>query len=116
MSDKDSFEYLAANLRKELTAAEMRYGLAEDRLNAQEKELQRIPDFEKKIAQLTAQETKVQDIIELQKQIAVLTAEKDEYEHIVSELRKKLSEVKQHRFYHLNHLDSFHRKMTIRNK
>ncbi|XP_012226880.2 uncharacterized protein [Linepithema humile] len=94
-SDKDAFEHIAAKLRKELTAAEVRYTLAEDQLNAQVTELQRIPDLEKKIAQLTAQEMEVQNIPELQKQVAFLTAEKNESEHITSELRRKLNEVEQ---------------------
>ncbi|XP_012217244.1 centromere-associated protein E-like isoform X2 [Linepithema humile] len=94
-SDKDAFEHIAAKLRKALTAAEMRYASAEDQLNAQVTELQRIPYLEEKIAQLTAQEMEVQNIPELQKQVALLTAEKDGYEHIASELRRKLNEVEQ---------------------
>lgn len=94
-SDKDAFEHIASELRKKLTAAELRYTSAEDQLNAQVTELERIPDLEKKIEQLTAQEIEVQNIPELQKQIALLTAEKDGYEHVASELRKKLTEAQQ---------------------
>jgi len=92
-SDKDAFEHIASELRKKLTAAELRYTLAEERLNAQIAELQRIPDLEKKVTQLSAQE--MQNVPELQKQIALLTAEKDGYEHVASELRKKFNEVEQ---------------------
>lgn len=94
-SDKDAFEHIASELRKKLTAAELRYTLAEDQLNTQVAELQRIPDLEKKIEQLSAQEIKMQNVPELQKQIALLTAEKDGYEHVASELRKKLTEAQQ---------------------
>lgn len=98
VSDKDAFEHIASELRKKLTAAELRYTVAEDKLNTQVTELQRIPDLEKKIAQLSAQEIEVQNIPELQKQIALLTAEKDGYEHVASELRKKLTEAQQCNF------------------
>jgi len=94
-SDKDAFEHIASELRKKLTVAELRYTLAEERLNAQVAELQRIPDLEKKVTQLSAQEIEVQNVLELQKQIALLTAEKDGYEHVASELRKKFNEAEQ---------------------
>lgn len=94
-SDKDGFEHIATELRKKLTAAELRYTLAEEQLNTQVAELQRIPDLEKKVAQLFAQEIEVQNIPELEKQIALLTAEKDGYEHVASELRKKFNEAEQ---------------------
>ncbi|KYQ46666.1 Centromere-associated protein E [Trachymyrmex zeteki] len=94
-SDKDAFEHIASELRKKLTAAELRYTLAEDQLNTQAAELQRIPDLEKKIAQLSTQEVEVQNVPDLHKQITVLTAEKDGYEHVASELRKKLNEAEQ---------------------
>ncbi|KMQ97228.1 centromere-associated protein e [Lasius niger] len=95
VSDKENFEHIASELRKKLTAAESRYISTEDKLNAQAAELQRIPDLEKKIAQLSAQEIEIQNVPELQKQIALLTAEKDGYEHVASELRKKLNEAEQ---------------------
>ncbi|KYN00256.1 Centromere-associated protein E [Cyphomyrmex costatus] len=94
-SDKDAFEHIASDLRKKLTLAELRYTSAEDQLNKQTAELQRISDLEKKIAQLSAQEIEVQNIPDLHKQIAILVAEKDGYEHVASELRKKLNEVEQ---------------------
>lgn len=94
-SDKDSFEHIATEFRKKLTAAELRYTLAEEQLNTQIAELQRIPDLEKKVAQLSAQKIEVQNIPDLEKQIALLTAEKDGYEHVASELRKKFNEAEQ---------------------
>ncbi|KYN37073.1 Centromere-associated protein E [Trachymyrmex septentrionalis] len=94
-SDKEAFEHIASELRKKLTAAELRYTSAEDQLNVQAVELERIPDLEKKITQLSAQKIEVQNIPDLYKQIAVLTAEKDGYEHVASELRKKLNEAEQ---------------------
>jgi len=94
-SDKEAFEHIASELRKKLTAAELRYALAEDQLNVQAAELERISDLEKKIAQLSAQKIEVQNVPNLYKQIAVLTAEKDGYEHVASELRKKLNEAEQ---------------------
>lgn len=96
-SDKESYEHIACENRQKLTAAESRYISAEDKLNMQATELQRIPDLEKKIAQLSAQEIEMQNIPKLQKQIALLTAEKDGYEHVASELRKKLNEAEQHK-------------------
>ncbi|KAL6443574.1 hypothetical protein ACFW04_001608 [Cataglyphis niger] len=96
-SDKESYEHIAYENRQKLTAAESRYISAEDKLNMQATELQRIPDLEKKIAQLSAQEIEMQNIPKLQKQIALLTAEKDGYEHVASELRKKLNEAEQHK-------------------
>ncbi|KYN29939.1 PREDICTED: kinesin-related protein 4-like [Trachymyrmex cornetzi] len=94
-SDKDAFEHIASKLRKKLTAAELQYTLAEDLLNVQAVELERIPDLEKKIAQLSAQKIEVHNVPDLYKQIAVLIAEKDGYEHVASELRKKLNEAEQ---------------------
>ncbi|KAG5322828.1 CENPE protein, partial [Pseudoatta argentina] len=94
-SDKEAFEHVASELRKKLTAAELRHTLAEDQLNVQAAELERILDLEKKIAQLSAQKIEEQNVPDLYKQIAVLTAEKDGYEHVASELRKKLNEVEQ---------------------
>ncbi|KAG5323987.1 CENPE protein, partial [Acromyrmex heyeri] len=94
-SDKEAFEHIASELRKKLTAAELRHTLAEDQLNVQAAELERISDLEKKIAQLSAQKIEEQNVPDLYKQIAVLTAEKDGYEHVASELRKKLNEVEQ---------------------
>ncbi|KAG5314350.1 CENPE protein, partial [Acromyrmex insinuator] len=94
-SDKEAFEHIASELRKKLTAAELRYTLAEDQLNVQAAELERISDLEKKIAQLSAQKIEEQNVPDLYKQIAVLTAEKDGYEHVASELRKKLNEAEQ---------------------
>ncbi|KYN18753.1 PREDICTED: kinesin-like protein KIN-7I [Trachymyrmex cornetzi] len=94
-SDKDAFEHIASKLRKKLTAAELQYTLAEDLLNVQAVELERIPDLEKKIAQLSAQKIEVPNVPDLYKQIAVLIAEKDRYEHVASELRKKLNEAEQ---------------------
>ncbi|XP_025073915.1 kinesin-related protein 4-like [Pogonomyrmex barbatus] len=94
-SDKDSFEHIASELRKKLIAAELRYTEAEDQLSVQMAEIQRIPDLEKKIAQLSTQEIEMQNIPELQKQIVLLTSEKDGYEHVASELRKKLKEAEQ---------------------
>lgn len=85
-SDKNAFEHIASELRKKLTTAELRYTLAEDQLNVQMAEIQRIPDLEKKIAQLSAQKIEVQNVPELQKQIVLLTAEKDGYEHVASQL------------------------------
>ncbi|XP_070156906.1 kinesin-related protein 4 [Polyergus mexicanus] len=94
-SDKENYEHIASENRQKLTAAESRYISAEDKLNMQAAELQRIPDLEKKIAQLSAQKIEMQNIPELQKQIVLLTAEKDGYEHVASELRKKLNEAEQ---------------------
>ncbi|XP_036150579.1 kinesin-related protein 4-like [Monomorium pharaonis] len=94
-SDKNAFEHIASELRKKLIAAEQRYTSAEDQLNVQAAELQKIPELEKKVAQLSAQEIEVQSVPKLQNQIALLTAEKDGYEHVASELRKKLKEIEQ---------------------
>ncbi|XP_072755819.1 uncharacterized protein Root [Anoplolepis gracilipes] len=94
--DKQSYEFVISELRKKLTAAESRYILAEDKWNMQAAELQRIPDLEKKIAQFSAQEIETQNIPKLQKQIEELTAEKNGYEHVASDLRKKLKESEQH--------------------
>lgn len=69
--------------------------MVEDKLNAQAEEIQKIPNLEKQIVQLSVQEIEMQDVPELRKQIAVLTAEKDGYEHVASELRKKLNEIEQ---------------------
>ncbi|XP_032664688.1 kinesin-related protein 4 [Odontomachus brunneus] len=96
LSDKDAFEHIASELRKKLTTAELRYTVAEDKLNMQMAELQKIPELEKKLAQLSAQEIEAQNIPELQERIKVLAAEKDGYEHVASELRKKLNEAEQH--------------------
>lgn len=96
-SDKEAFEHIASEHRKKLTAAELRYTVAEDKLNMQMAELQKIPELEKKLAQLSAQEIEVQSMPELQERIKVLTAEKDGYEHVASELRKKLNEAEQHK-------------------
>ncbi|XP_039304162.1 kinesin-related protein 4 [Solenopsis invicta] len=95
-SDKDAFEHIATDLRKKLLIAEQRYTLAEDQLNAQKAELQRIPDLEKKIKQLSAQEIEMRNVPVLELQVALLTAEKEGYELVSSELRKKLNEVEQH--------------------
>ncbi|XP_029166361.1 kinesin-related protein 4-like isoform X2 [Nylanderia fulva] len=86
ISERDSYEHIASDRLKKLTATESRYALVEDKLNAQAAELQRIPDFEKKIAQLSAQKIEMQN---------VFTAEKDGYEHVASELQKKLNEAEQ---------------------
>ncbi|XP_077280881.1 uncharacterized protein LOC143907787 [Temnothorax americanus] len=94
-TDKNFFEHIASDLRKKLTAAELRYTLIEDKLNAQESELQKVPDLEKKVTQLSSLEIEVQKVPELQKQIALLTAEKNGYEHVASELRKKLNEAEE---------------------
>lgn len=94
-SYKDAFEHIASELRKKLTAAELRYTVAEDQLNMQVAELQRISDLEKKIVQLSAQEVEMQSVPELQKEIPRVTAEIDGYKHVTSELRKKLNETEQ---------------------
>ncbi|XP_071554788.1 uncharacterized protein [Temnothorax nylanderi] len=94
-TDKNFFEHIASDLRKKLTAAELRYTLTEDKLNAQESELQKVPDLEKKVTHVSALEIEVQKVPELQKQIALLTAEKNGYEHVASELRKKLNEAEE---------------------
>lgn len=94
-SDKESFEHIASDLRKKLTTAESRYISAEEKLNLQAAELLRIPSLEKKIAELSTQEIEMENIPELQKQISLLIAEKDGYEHVASELRKKLNEAEQ---------------------
>lgn len=94
-SDKESFEHIASELRKSLTAAQLRYITAEDKLSTQMTELQKIPELEKKLAQLSAQKMEAQNVPELQQQIKTLTAEKEGYEHVASELRKKLNEAEQ---------------------
>lgn len=91
-SDKDAFEHIAAELRKKLTVTELRCASAEDKLSMQAMELQKIPELEKKLAQLSAQEMQTQCIPELQERITILTAEKESYEHVAAELRKKLNE------------------------
>lgn len=91
-SDKDAFEHIASDLRKKLTVAELRYTTAEDQLNTQSQNLRKISDLEKRIEQLSAQEMEARIIPVLRKQISLLTAEKDGYEHVASELRKKLNE------------------------
>lgn len=108
-SDKNAFEHIASELRKKLTAAELRYTEAEDQLNLQAAELHRIPDLEKKITQLSAQEIEVQNVPELRKQVTLLTAEKDGYEHVASELRKKLKEAEQRNIF-------LEEKLTSRNE
>lgn len=94
-SEKKAFEHIATELRQKLTVAESRFAVAQDQLNVQMTELQKLPDLEKRVAQLSAQEIEMQSIPELQKQITFLTAEKDGYEHVASELRKKLNEAEQ---------------------
>ncbi|XP_014470851.1 PREDICTED: centromere-associated protein E [Dinoponera quadriceps] len=94
-SDRDAFEHIASDLRKKLTAVELRCASAEDQVSAQETELQRIPELERKLAQLSALEVQAKSIPELQERITVLTAEKDGYEHVAATLHKKLNETEQ---------------------
>jgi chromosome segregation ATPase len=94
-SDKEAFEHIASDLRKKLTVAETRYTTVEDQLKEQIKELQKVSYLEDKVAQLSALEIEAQNIPELRKQISILTTEKSDYEHIASELRKKLNESEQ---------------------
>ncbi|XP_020278586.1 centromere-associated protein E-like isoform X2 [Pseudomyrmex gracilis] len=93
--DKDAFEHIISDLRRQLTAAESRCASAEDQMNAQASELQRIPSLEKQIAELTAKTIEMQNISQLQKQINFLTAEKDGYECVAKQLRIKLNESEQ---------------------
>jgi len=94
-SDKEAFEHIASDLRKKLTVAETRCTTVEDQLKEQIKELQKISHLEDKVAQLSALEIEAQNIPELRKQISILMTEKNDYEHIASELRKKLNESEQ---------------------
>ncbi|EFN84609.1 Centromeric protein E [Harpegnathos saltator] len=95
VSDRDAFEHIASELRKKLTTAELRCASAEDKLNIQMMELQKIPELQERLAQLSAQEIEAQHIPELQERIKILAAEKDGYEHVAAELRKKLNEAEQ---------------------
>jgi len=94
-SDKEAFEHIASDLRKKLTAVETRCITAEDQLKTQIKELEKISNLEERVAQLSALELEAQNIPELRKKISILTTEKNDYEHIASELRKKLNESEQ---------------------
>ncbi|EZA59853.1 Centromere-associated protein E [Ooceraea biroi] len=92
VSDKENFEHIASDLRKKLTAAELRCAMAEEQVQAQTNKLQKVPELEKRIAQLSTQQMEAQNVPELRKQVSLLTAERDSYEHVASDLRKKLNE------------------------
>lgn len=94
-SEKDAYENIASDLRKQWNMAEQRRASAEEKLNAQTAELQKIPQLEKKLAYLSEQEIKAQRIPELEEKITTLTAEKDGYEYVATDLRKKLKEAEQ---------------------